>query len=81
LTLDRRQRSGNVMTGIKIGHPEVTVRLTGGDGNAFAVLGAVKNALAGAGVSEDERAEFWTEAIARDYDTLPQTSVRWVDVS
>ena len=62
LTLDRRQRSGNLMTGIKIGHPEVTVRLTGGDGNAFTVLGAVKNALA-------------------DYDTLPQTCMRWVDVS
>ena len=34
------------MTGIKIRHPEVTVQLTGTDGNAFAVLGAVKNALA-----------------------------------
>ena len=30
------------MTGIKIRHPEVTVQLAGTDGNAFAVLGAVK---------------------------------------
>jgi hypothetical protein len=34
------------MAGIKIRHPEVTVQLTGTDGNAFSVLGAVKNALA-----------------------------------
>ena len=44
------------MTGIKIRHPEVTVHMAGTDGNAFAVLGAVKNALAGAGVSEAEQA-------------------------
>lgn len=69
------------MTGIKIRHPEVTVQLTGTDGNAFAVLDAVKNALAGAGVSETEQAEFWTEATARDCDTLLQTCMRWVDVS
>jgi hypothetical protein len=52
------------MTGIKIRQPEVTVQLAGTDGNAFAVLGAVKNALAGAGVSEAGQAEFWTEATA-----------------
>ena len=69
------------MTGIKIRHPEVMIQLTGTDGNAFAVLGAVKNALAGAGVSEAEQAGFWTEAIARDHDTLLQARVRWVDVS
>jgi hypothetical protein len=68
------------MTGIKIRHPEVTVQLTGTDGNAFAVLDAVKNALAGAGVSEAEQAEFWTEATARNYGTLLHTCMRWVDV-
>ena len=62
--LYRRQRSENVTTGIKIRHPEVTVQLTGTDGNAFAVLGAVKNALAGAGVSEAEQAEFCSEVTA-----------------
>ena len=56
--------------------PEVTVQLTGTDGTAFAVLGAVRNALAGAGVSEAEQAEFCTEATARDYDTLLQTCMR-----
>ena len=69
------------MTGIKIRHPEVTVQLADTDGNAFAVLGAVKDALAGAGVSEDEQAEFWAEATARDYRTLLQACRRWVDVS
>jgi hypothetical protein len=67
------------MSGIKIRHPEVTVQLADTDGNAFAVL--VKDALAGAGVSEDEQAEFWTEATARDYRTLLQACMRWVDVS
>jgi hypothetical protein len=79
--LCRRQRSGNVMARVKIRHPEVMVQLTGTDGDAFAVLGAVKNALAGAGVSESGQAEFWTEATARDYDTLLQACMRWVDVS
>ena len=69
------------MTGIKIRHPEVTVQLACTGGNAFAVLGAIKNALAGAGVSEAEQAEFWTEATARDYDRLLQTCMRWVNVS
>jgi hypothetical protein len=58
----------------------VTVQLTGTDGSAFAVLDAVRNALAGAGVSEAEQAEFWTEATARNYGTLLHTCMRWVDV-
>ena len=62
-------------------HPEVRVRLTGTDGNAFAVLGNVTGALRKAGVSKDERDEFMAEAMEGDYNHLLATAMRWVDVS
>jgi hypothetical protein len=62
-----------------IRHPEVVVRLTGGDGNAFAVLGAVRRALREAGHA-DEVDEFFAEATSGDYDTLLRTCMRWVTI-
>lgn len=61
-------------------YPDVKVQLTGEDGNAFMVLGLVKNALKKAGVSQEERDAFFKEATAGDYDNLLQTVVRWVTV-
>lgn len=61
-------------------YPEVTVELTGTDGNAFAILGAVSNALKRAGVDKAERDAFYTEATAGDYDALLRTAMRWVNV-
>ncbi len=60
-------------------HPEVVVRLTGGDGNAFAVLGAVRRALREAGHA-DEAAAFVAEATSGDYHHLLRTCMRWVTV-
>jgi hypothetical protein len=62
-------------------YPHVRVLLTGKDGNAFAVLGAVSSALKRAGVAKAERDAFFTEATAGDYNHLLQTAMRWVDVS
>ena len=45
-----------IMTEIK--YPNVTVQLTGHDGNAFFVIGRVRQALREAGVSEEEISEF-----------------------
>ena len=59
----------------------VEVELTGHDGNAFAVLGRVRNALRSAGASEAEVSAFHSEATAGDYDNLLATCMRWVDVS
>jgi len=66
-------------TGIK--YPEVKVELTGEDGNAFVVLGAVTKALRRAGIPEAVRASFTKEAMSGDYDHLLQTCMKWVDVS
>jgi hypothetical protein len=62
-------------------YPDVDVQLTGRDGNAFAIMGAVGNALRAAKVSQDEINEFYTEARMGDYDHLLQTVMSWVNVS
>jgi len=60
-------------------HPEVVVELTGRDGNAYAILGAVQQALRRAGHASDI-AEFLDEATSGDNDQLLQTCIRWVTV-
>lgn len=62
-------------------YPHVKVKLSGRDGNSFAILGRVSRALAEAGVGKTEREAFATEATSGDYDRLLQTCMRWVDVS
>jgi hypothetical protein len=59
--------------------PDVTVQLSGKDGNAFAVLGRIRTALQDAG-HYDAAAEFMTEAMAGDYDHLIRTAMAYVDV-
>ena len=61
-------------------HPDITVTLTGHDGNAFAVLGRCREAARDAGLSEDEIANFMAEAMAGDYDHLLQPAMRWFEV-
>lgn len=62
-------------------YPDVEVQLTGEDGNAFAILGAVTKAMKRAGVEKAERDEFMNEATEGDYDHLLQTCMKWVTVS
>jgi len=61
-------------------YPDITVRLVGEDGNAFAILGKVKQALRLAGVSREEQLNFQDEAMAGDYDHLLRTCMEWVEV-
>lgn len=61
-------------------HPDITVTLTGQDGNAFAVLGRCREAAREAGLSEDEIGTFMAEAMAGDYDGLLQTVMRWFEI-
>ena len=65
----------------EVKHPEVKVRLTGSDDNAFAVLGKVKQAMERKHVPREEIKAFMSEAMSGDYDHLLQTCLRWVDVS
>jgi hypothetical protein len=61
-------------------YPDIEVELIGQDGNAFAILGAVKRELRRAGVSAEEQAEFMAEATSGDYNHLLQTVQAWVEV-
>ncbi len=68
------------MNDTDVKYPEVEVQLTGEDGNAFAILGAVRAALRRAGVSRDEIEKFMAEAMSADYNHLLRTCMRWVNV-
>jgi hypothetical protein len=64
----------------EVKYPNVKVRLTGRDGNAFAIMGAVSMALRLANASKEEIAEYRKESTAGDYDNLLQVADRWVVV-
>jgi hypothetical protein len=63
-----------------IKHPEIPVQLSGQDGNAFAIIGRVGQALRRAGVPKEERDQFIAEATSGDYDNVLQAAMRWVTV-
>lgn len=65
--------------GIK--YPDIRVQLTGNDGNAFAIVGAVSRALRRSGVSTEEIAQYREESMSGDYYNLLGTAMRWVSVS
>lgn len=62
-------------------HPEVTVELSGKDGNPFMVVGLAKRALLNAGVPGDEVKAFCDEAFSGDNDNVLGTVFRWMSVS
>lgn len=61
-------------------YPNITVQLSGEDGNAFAILGKVSKAMKRGGVDKSEVDAFYSEATSGDYDNLLQTAMRWVEV-
>lgn len=61
-------------------YPHITVELSGGSGNAFAIIGGVSKALLRAGVAAEEIETFKTEAKSGDYDHVIQTAMRTVVV-
>lgn len=56
------------------------VKLVGTDGNAFAVLGRVRQALKEAKYPKEKIEEFTKEAKKGDYNDLLVTCMKWVDV-
>lgn len=64
----------------EIKYPEIVVKLVGENGNAFAILGAVKRALRRAKVPEAEIDQFYAEATSGDYDKLLRTCMSWVTI-
>ncbi len=59
---------------------DISVQLTGHDGNAFAVMGAVGKALRRGGVEKAEIDTFYAEAVSGDYDHLLQVCMEYVEV-
>ena len=63
-----------------IKYPEIEVDLVGTDGNAFALIGKVRQALKANGVSKQEIDDFSKEATCGNYNHLLQTCMKWVNV-
>ncbi len=59
---------------------DITVRLLGEDGNAFAIMGRVTRAMRRAGLAASEIDAFRKEAMSGDYDRVLQTCMKWVKV-
>lgn len=60
-------------------YPEITVKLTGHDGNAFAILGTCLLLLRQHGLS-DKQTAFFKEATSSDYQHLLQVVYKWFNV-
>lgn len=61
-------------------YPDITVQLTGKDGNAFYILGICLRAMRRAGLSQEERDDFQAEATSGNYDHLLATCMEWFNV-
>ena len=62
-------------------YPDIKVALVGKDGNAFAIMGAVRQALRRAGVASDEIGEYTEQSTSGDYDNLLRVAMSWVTVA
>lgn len=59
---------------------DVAVQLSGNDGNAFAIMGSVKQALRRAGATPEEISQYVSDSMSGDYDNLLRTAMEWVEV-
>jgi hypothetical protein len=60
--------------------PEVVVQLTGEDGNAFVIIGAVRKAMRLAGVSDEDVEAYTNAAMEGDYNQLLRVTMQTVTV-
>lgn len=63
-----------------IRYPDISVQLTGRDGNALAIIAAVADALRREGVSAEDIDTFRAEAMSGDYDRVIRTVLAWVEI-
>jgi hypothetical protein len=64
----------------EVKYPNIHVQLTGEDGNAYAIMGAVAKALRNEGVPKAEIDKYHEESMAGDYDNLLRVAMAWVNV-
>jgi hypothetical protein len=60
-------------------YPEVTVQLSGEDGNSLFIIGRCRHAARKAGVLNSEIEKFCEEAMSGDYDHVLQTCMKWFE--
>jgi len=65
---------------MKVKYPNITVELSGHDGNAFAILERIVQTLRKEGVEKEIIEQFREEAKSGDYDDLLETCMEWVNV-
>lgn len=63
-----------------IKYPDIQVQLTGNNGNAYAIMGAVSKALRRNGIPQEEIDLYMEESQSGDYDHLLVVAMQWVDV-
>lgn len=62
-------------------YPKIKVKLSGTDGNAFAIMANVIRAMKAAKLDPAEIAEYRKEATSGDYNKVIATSMNWVNVN
>jgi len=62
-------------------YPNITVKLTGGSGNAMAIVAKVQAALRKGKVPGTEIDAFVSDALSGNYDHVLRTALNWVDVA
>ena len=63
-----------------IKYPKIKVKLAGEDGNAFAIMGRVRQAMQRGKVPQEEIKKFTEECMSGDYNHLLVTCMNWVSV-
>ena len=66
---------------MSVKYPEIEVQLSGNDGNAYAIMGAVQRALRRAEVPQHEIEQYLNQSMSGDYDNLLRVATNWVKVS
>jgi len=61
-------------------YPDITVELTGEDGNAFAIIGRATNRMRRAKCTQEQISEFQAEATQGNYDHVIQTCMEYFNV-
>lgn len=61
-------------------YPEIEVQLTGNDGNAFAIMGAIQKAMRRAEIPQHEIEQYLNQSMSGDYDNLLRVAMNWVTV-
>ena len=62
-------------------YPDIEVKLSGENGNAYVIMGRVKRAMRKGGLSKEQIDEYIAESTSGDYNNLLNTVFRFVTVN